>query len=86
MKPNKKTSKNVSSPDLDSFEFDETAYDENGKEIHKGDIVIWTDPETGMKVKYDVYEEPTSEMVKLANQYGECEAFPEECLVVGKTG
>lgn len=66
-----------------SFEFDETAYDGNGKEIHKGNIVIWTDPETGSKVKYNVYEEPSSEMVKLSNEHGECEALPGECLVVG---
>ena len=63
-------------------EFDEIAYDENGKEIHKGDTVIWTDPETGNEAEYEVYEEPSSEMVKLSNQYGECEAFPEECVVV----
>lgn len=55
----------------------------NGQEIHKGSVVMWMDPETGRKIKYGVYEEPTSEMVKLANDYGECEAFPHECIVVG---
>jgi len=62
---------------------DERAYDKNGQEIHKGSIVMWRDPETGRKTKYEVYEEPTSEMVKMANDYGECEAFPDECLVIG---
>ena len=63
-------------------DFDDTAYDRNGNEIHKGNIVVWTDPETGRKAKYEVYEEPSSEMVKLWSEYGECEAFPEECLVI----
>lgn len=68
--------------EYDDLEFDETAYDRKGNEIHKGDVVIWTDPENGRKVKYRVYEEPNSEMVKMANKYGECEAFPHECLVI----
>ena len=58
------------------------AYDRNGHEIHKGDTVIWTDPELGYDAEYEVYEEPTEEMVKMANDYGECEAFPHECMVV----
>ena len=61
---------------------DEIALDANGYIIKKGDKVIWTDPENGNKVKYEVYEEPTAEMVKLANKYGECEAFPWECRVI----
>lgn len=68
--------------EFDDFDYDEKAYDIKGCEIHKGDIVIWTDPETRRKVKYEVYEEPSSEMVKMANKYGECEALPEECLVI----
>ena len=63
-------------------EDDEDVVDANGYVIKKGDKVIWTDPETGNKVKYEVYEEPTAEMVKLANKYGECEAFPWECRVI----
>ena len=61
---------------------DEIVLDANGYIIKKGNKVIWTDPETGNKVKYEVYEEPTAEMVKLANKYGECEAFPWECRVI----
>lgn len=61
---------------------EEKAYDKNGREIHKGDSVIWVDPETGNKTEYEVYEEPTEEMVKLANDYGECEAFPCECILI----
>ena len=68
--------------DEDEDEEDETALDANGYVIKKGDKVIWTDPETGNKVKYEVYEEPTAEMVKLANEYGECEALPWECRVI----
>ena len=68
--------------EYDDFEYDDTAYDRNGRKIHKGDVVIWTDPETRRKVKYEVCEEPTSEMVRMANKYGECEAFPHECVVV----
>ena len=56
--------------------------DANGYIIKKGNIVVWTDPETGNKTEYEVYEEPTAEMVKLANEYGECEAFPWECRVI----
>jgi hypothetical protein len=68
--------------EYDDLEFDETAYDRKGREIHNGDVVIWTDPENGRKVQYRVYEEPNSEMVKMANKYGMCEAFPHECLVI----
>lgn len=64
---------------------DETAYDMNGNEIHMGDYVIWVDPETGRRAKYEVYDEPSSEMVRLANKYGECEAFPEECIVIKRS-
>ena len=58
------------------------AYDKNGNEIHKDDIVICIDPETGRKTKYQVYEEPTEDMVKLWNKHGECEAYPQECVLV----
>lgn len=60
----------------------EKAYDTNGAEIRKGDNVIWVDPETGTQTEYQVYDEPSSEMVKLANEYGECEALPQECIVI----
>lgn len=59
-----------------------TAYDAKGKEIHEGDIVVWIDPETGRKTKYKVYDTPTEDMVKLHNKHGECEALPEECIVI----
>ena len=59
-----------------------TAYDRRGKEIHEGDIVVWYDPETNNKEKYEVYGQPTEDMVKLWSEYGECEALPEECLVI----
>ena len=68
--------------DEDEDEDEEAVVDANGYVIKKGDKVIWTDPETGNKVKYEVYEEPTAEMVKLANEYGECEALPWECRVI----
>ena len=63
----------------------EIAIDKNGNVIHKGDKVLWTDPEFGRRrnpIEYEVYEEPSSEMVKLSNEYGECEAFPHECEVL----
>jgi len=65
---------------------DETPYDVNGVKLCVNDIVEWTDPETGRKVKYEVYEEPSSEMVKLCSKYGECEAFPCECRIIGHKG
>lgn len=55
--------------------------DKNGNEIHNGCLVHWTDPETKEVTDYAVYEEPTEEMVKLSNSYGECEALPSECEV-----
>ena len=58
------------------------AKDKNGKIIQKGDKVIWIDPETGRKTKYEVYDYPTEDMVKLWSKYGECEALPEECIVL----
>ena len=60
----------------------EPVVDANGYIIKKGNKVIWTDPETGKKAKYEVYEEPTEEMVKLWSKYGECEAYPWECRVI----
>lgn len=62
---------------------EEIVYDRKGNEIHNGSIVIWRDPETGHKSRYKVYEEPTEDMVKLWSKYGECEALPHECIVVG---
>lgn len=58
------------------------AYDKNGVEIHEGDMVMWVDPETGRKARYEVYDTPTEDMVKLYNKYGECEALPSECVVI----
>lgn len=55
--------------------------DRNGKAIHVGDNVIWHDFEMNTTSTYEVYE-VREDMVKLANQYGECEALPEECEVV----
>lgn len=66
----------------EEIEDDMTAYDCNGVEIHTGDTVIWTDPDGGRRVKYEVFGEPNAEMVQLWSKYGECEAFPEECKVV----
>jgi hypothetical protein len=56
--------------------------DANGYVIKKGDKVTWTNPETGNKAEYEVYEEPTEEMVKLCNEHGECEAHPWECRIM----
>ncbi len=55
--------------------------DANGCEIHKGDHVVWQDPETGNVSRYEVYEEPTEDMVKLWSNNGECEALPKECTI-----
>lgn len=68
---------------LDGFDYDKKAYDANGHEIHKGDIVIWVDPQTRMRTLYEVYEKPSSEMVKLRNKYEKREVLLKECLVVG---
>ena len=69
---------------LSEEEFD-VVIDRKGKQIHKGDTVIWIDPETGHKSKYQVYDRPLEEMVKLWSKYGECEALPSECIVVKAT-
>lgn len=63
-------------------EMDDIAYDAKGKEIHCGDIVIWTDPDEGRKIEYEVFGEPTSDMVQLWNKHGECEALPKECVII----
>ena len=60
----------------------EAVVDANGYIIKNDDKVIWTDPETGNKAEYVVYEEPTEEMVRLWSEYGECEAYPWECRVI----
>ena len=60
---------------------EDAVIDANGYTIKKGDKVIWTDPDTGNKAEYEVYEEPTEEMVKLWGEYGECEAHPWECRI-----
>ena len=61
---------------------EDAVIDANGYTIKKGDKVTWTDPETGNKAEYEVYEEPTEEMVKLWNEHGECEAYPWECRIM----
>lgn len=58
------------------------ATDMNGVTIRKGDKVIWHDAETDTHEEYEVYDEPTEEMVKLSNEFSECEAFPNECEVI----
>ena len=65
----------------DDEDDEDAVIDANGYVIKKGDKVIWTDPETGNKAEYEVYEEPTEEMVKLWNEHGECEAYPWECRI-----
>ena len=65
-----------------AYDDEDAVIDANGYTIKKGDIVVWTDPETGNKAEYEVYEEPTEEMVKLWSKYGECEAYPWECRVI----
>ena len=59
----------------------EKVYDMYGSELEKGDHVIWVDPETKTRAAYEIYEEPTKEMVKLWSKYGECEALPTECYL-----
>lgn len=58
------------------------ARDCNGKVIREGDLVAWRDPETGVETLYEVYDEPTEDMVRLWSFLGECEALPSECLVI----
>jgi len=72
--------------DDDDEDEDETPCDVNGVELCVNDIVEWTDPETKNKVKYEIYEQPYPEMVKLSSKYGECEAFPWECRIIGHKG
>lgn len=70
----------------DDDDEDETPCDVNGVELCVNDIVEWTDPETKRKVKYEIYEQPYPEMVKLSSKYGECESFPWECRIIGHKG
>lgn len=56
--------------------------DKEGNVLSKGDKVIWTDPETGESAAYEVYDEPYEDIVKLSNEYGDCEALPEECVII----
>ena len=57
-------------------------FDCNGIEIKKGNKVIWCDPEKISSGIYEVYEKPREDMVKLWNNYSECEALPNECVVI----
>jgi hypothetical protein len=54
----------------------------NNIEIKKESKVIWCDPQTNTKEIFEVYENPTEELVKLWNKYSECEALPKECIVI----
>lgn len=60
------------------------ALDKNGNEITNGDIVLWTDPETNEKTEFFVYDIHNEELVKLYNDYSECEALPSECEIIFK--
>lgn len=61
-------------------------YDVNGKEIHVGDTVIWKDPDPrGVGIASYEVDEVRTDMVRMSNRYGECEAPPEECAVVNIT-
>lgn len=62
-------------------EFLEVPYDKNGVEIKEGQEVWWTDPEAKKVTIYKVFGNPTSEMVKLWSEFGECEALPRKCEV-----
>ena len=44
--------------------------------------MVWRDPETGAETLYEVYDEPTEDMVCLWSKHGECEALPSECFVI----
>lgn len=67
---------------FDDFDYNGKVYNPQWREIQKGDTVIRVDPETRIRTMYEVYEEPSSEMVKLRNKYEKCEALLEECFVV----
>lgn len=54
----------------------------NGRVIHVSDRVLWRDPETGSSTEYEVCHVHSAELVKLSNDYGECEALPGECTIV----
>ena len=56
--------------------------DKEGNVLSKGSKVIWTDPETGESAEYEVYDEPSEDIVKLSNEHGDCEALPEECVII----
>lgn len=56
--------------------------DKEGNVLSKGSKVIWTDPETGESAEYEVYDEPSEGIVKLSNAHGDCEALPEECVII----
>lgn len=53
-----------------------------GYPLKVGQRVLWFDPETGNRSEYEVYQIHSSEMVKLSNDYGECEAMPHECKIL----
>ena len=56
--------------------------DKEGNVLSKGSKVIWIDPETGDSAEYEVYDEPSEDIVKLSNAHGDCEALPEECVII----
>ena len=69
----------VGEADEDDFE-DEPVLDRDGEEIHVGDWVEFTDPETEDSLMYQV-SKINGEIVVLDKEDGECEAFGEECKV-----
>ena len=57
-------------------------FDCNGIEIRKGGKVIWLDPEGVSSGIYNVFENPREDLVKICNEYSECEVYPDECSVI----
>ena len=61
------------------------AYDRNGNILRNGQKVKWYDPDESardLKRIYTIYEEPTEDMVKIADDFSEAEVLPEELEIV----
>ena len=56
----------------------------DGRVMHVGDRVLWRDPETGESTEYVVYDVHSADLVRLSNDYSECEALPGECTIVSR--
>lgn len=59
--------------------------DKNGNPIEVGTKVRWYDPDESardLKRIYTIYEEPTEDMVKIADDFSEAEVYPEELEIV----